>query len=443
MVKASTVKARNLSVKRREIKLSARANRNHFAELSAALRVRHAPSRLSAAATAYVSCSLLSALKCQYTRFLQYQRVADWQTCITASRQSRRLQIYGQVYIRMKVLVTGTEGYIGSRLAPMLMARGHDVVGLDAGFYRDGWLYSDPRQLGLVPRTIIKDLRRVEQKDFEGFDAVVHLAELSNDPLGENRPEITYQINHLGSLELARKAKAAGVKRFVYASSCSVYGVGSGEFLDETSPVNPQTAYAKCKVMVERDVKPLVDANFCATFLRNATAYGASPRMRFDIVLNDLCALAWTNKRIAMTSDGSPWRPIVHIEDIATAVRCVLDAPVEAVSGETFNVGQNSENYRVREIAQIVADVFPGCELTTGKAGADNRSYRVSFDKIATRLPGFSCAWTARRGAEELRSRFEQIEFNKETYEYRAFTRLKQIRYLSRTGQIDDDFYWR
>jgi nucleoside-diphosphate-sugar epimerase len=274
------------------------------------------------------------------------------------------------------------------------MARGHEIVGLDAGFYRDGWLYSDPRQLGLVPRTIIKDLRRVEQKDFEGFDAVVHLAELSNDPLGENRPEITYQINHQGSLELARKAKAAGVRRFVYASSCSVYGVGSGEFLDETSPVNPQTAYAKCKVLVERDVKPLADANFCPTFLRNATAYGASPRMRFDIVLNDLCALAWTNKRIAMTSDGSPWRPIVHIEDISTAIRCVLDAPVDAVSGEIFNVGQDSENYRVREIAQIVADVFPGCELTTGK----------DSDPTARLQLRLECAPWRRRAARALRA---------------------------------------
>jgi len=438
-----SIKASNLSAKYREINFFARASGNHFAELSSAPRVRHTSALPVAMAAADVSCSLLSACKCPYTTILQHLRAAHGQTCITAQRQSRRHQIYEQVYFRMKVLVTGTEGYIGSRLAPLLMARGHEIVGLDAGFYRDGWLYSDPRQLGLVPRTIIKDLRRVEQKDFEGFDAVVHLAELSNDPLGENRPEITYQINHQGSLELARKAKAAGVRRFVYASSCSVYGVGSGEFLDETSPVNPQTAYAKCKVMVERDVKPLADADFCPTFLRNATAYGASPRMRFDIVLNDLCALAWTNKRIAMTSDGSPWRPIVHIEDISTAIRCVLDAPVDAVSGEIFNVGQNSENYRVREIAQIVADVFPGCELTTGKASADNRSYRVSFDKIATRLPGFSCAWNARRGAEELRARFEQIEFNKETYEYRAFTRLKQIRYLSRTGQIDDDFYWR
>jgi nucleoside-diphosphate-sugar epimerase len=343
----------------------------------------------------------------------------------------------------MKVLVTGTEGYIGSRLAPMLMARGHEVVGLDTGFYRDGWLYSDSHQLASVPRTLIKDLRHVTAQDLEGFDAVVHLAELSNDPLGENNPEITYQINHQGSLELARKAKAAGVGRFVYASSCSVYGVGSGEFLNEESPVNPQTAYAKCKVMVERDVKPLGSPGFCVTFLRNATAFGASPRMRFDIVINDLCALAWTTKRIAMTSDGSPWRPVVHIEDICTAIRCVLDAPIEAVNGQIFNVGQNSENYRVREIAQIIADVFPGCELSTGKASADNRSYRVSFDKIASKLPGFACSWSTRQGAEELRARFELIEFSKETHEFRAFTRLKQIRYLSRTGQIDADFFWR
>jgi nucleoside-diphosphate-sugar epimerase len=343
----------------------------------------------------------------------------------------------------MKVLITGTEGYIGSRLAPMLMKQGHDVVGLDAGFYRDGWLYSDPQQLSTVPRTIIKDLRHVEESDLKGFDAVVHLAELSNDPLGENRPEITYQINHLGSLELARKARAAGVKRFVYASSCSVYGVGSGDFLTETSPVNPQTAYAKCKTMVERDVQPMATNDFCVTFLRNATAYGASPRMRFDIVLNDLCAVAWTTKRIVMTSDGSPWRPIVHIEDISTAIRCVLEAPVSAVNGQIFNVGQDGENYRVREIAQIVADVFPGCELQTGKSGADNRSYRVSFEKISTKLPGFKCSWTAKKGAEELRSRFEQIEFDKTTYEYRAFTRLKQIRYLSRTNQIDEDFFWK
>jgi nucleoside-diphosphate-sugar epimerase len=343
----------------------------------------------------------------------------------------------------MRLLVTGTGGYIGSRLAPILQRRGHDVTGLDTGFYLDGWLYSDPRQLSMSPRTIIKDLRNIEAKDFEGIDAVVHLAELSNDPLGENRPDVTYRINHEGSVNVARLAKAAGVKRFVYASSCSVYGVGSGDFLSETSPVNPQTAYAKCKVMVERDVTPMASPDFCVTFLRNATAFGASPRMRFDVVINDLCALAWTTKQIKMTSDGSPWRPVVHIEDICKAIACTLEAPADIVNAQIFNVGQNSDNYRVREIAAIIASVFPGCQVSTGPASSDNRSYRVSFDKIAAKLPGFSCDWNARRGAEELYNLFKRIEMSKDTYEFRAFTRLKQLRYLTKTNQIDEDFFWR
>jgi nucleoside-diphosphate-sugar epimerase len=344
----------------------------------------------------------------------------------------------------MKVLVTGTEGYIGARLAPWLIASGHDVVGLDTGFYRDGTLYLDPIRLPQLPRTIFKDLRLVVPQDFEGFDAVVHLAELSNDPLGENRPEITFKINHEGSVRVAEAAKEAGVKRFVYASSCSVYGVGSGEdFLDEGSPTNPQTAYAKCKVNVERDVKPLADGDFCVSFLRNATAYGPSPRMRFDIVLNDLCALAWTKKKIAMVSDGSPWRPIVHIEDIAEAIKCTLESPAAAVNGEIFNVGATSENYRIREVAHIVAEAFPGCEVSAGPPSGDNRSYRVSFEKIASKLPGFQSRWTAQRGAEEFRNLFERIEFSAQAYEFRAFTRLKQLNYLQRTGQIDEDLFWR
>jgi nucleoside-diphosphate-sugar epimerase len=343
----------------------------------------------------------------------------------------------------MKVLVTGTEGYIGARLAPWLTTRGHEVVGLDTGFYRDGTLYLDPIGLPQLPRTIYKDLRTVVRQDFEGFDAVVHLAELSNDPLGENRPEITFKINHEGSVRIAKAAKQAGVKRFVYTSSCSVYGFGSGgDFLNETSPTNPQTAYAKCKVNVERDVKPLADGDFCVSFLRNATAYGPSPRMRFDIVLNDLCALAWTRKKIAMTSDGSPWRPIVHVEDICEAICCALEAPTEVVNGEVFNVGATQENYRVREIAQIIASVFPGCEVTMGPPGGDNRSYRVSFDKIATQLPEFKTRWTAKMGADELRRLFERIEMSSDTYEFRAFTRLKQLKYLQRTGQINEDLFW-
>jgi nucleoside-diphosphate-sugar epimerase len=343
----------------------------------------------------------------------------------------------------MKVLVTGTEGYIGARLAPWLAARGHEVVGLDTGYYRDGTLYLDPIGLPQSPGTIFKDLRTATPEDFAGSDAVVHLAELSNDPLGQNRPEITFSINHEGSVRIARAARQAGVRRFVYASSCSVYGVGSADFVDETSPVNPQTAYAKCKTLVERDLKPMASLDFSVVFLRNATAYGASPRMRFDIVLNDLCALAWTTKKIAMTSDGSPWRPIVHVEDICAAIGCALEAPAEAVNGEIFNVGSTRENYRIREIAQIIAEVFPGCEVSMGPPGGDNRSYRVSFEKIATRLPGFKARWSARMGAEELRRLFERIEMSSETYAFRAFTRLKQIKYLQRTGQVDADLFWR
>lgn len=343
----------------------------------------------------------------------------------------------------MKVFVTGIEGYIGCRLAPFLSAGGHDVFGLDTGFYRDGNLYSAPAAMPCMSAWLNKDLRRVSEADLSGFDAVVHLAELSNDPLGENNPAVTFQINHEGSVRLAKIARSAGVKRFIYASSCSVYGAGSTDAVTEESPTNPQTSYAQCKVRVERDVGQMAAPDFCVTFLRNATAYGASPRMRFDIVLNDLCGLAWTTKRIALTSDGSPWRPIVHIEDICRAISCSLVAPATQINGEIFNVGSDAENYRVREIAQVVADVFPGCELTVGPGGADNRSYRVSFAKISGKLPGFSCRWTARRGAEELRDLFARIEMSKETFEFRAFTRLKQLRYLSETRQIDPEFYWR
>lgn len=342
-----------------------------------------------------------------------------------------------------KILVTGTEGYIGARLAPILIARGHQVAGLDTGFYRDGCLYTDPPGMPAAPATLYKDLRHVTAADFEGFEAVIHLAELSNDPLGQNRPEITFKINHEGSLRIAAAAREAGVRRFVYASSCSVYGLGTGEFLDEASPTNPQTAYAQCKVLVERDLLPLATDTFSVVCLRNATAYGPSPRMRFDIVLNDLCALAWTTGTIAMVSDGSPWRPIVHIEDICQAMLCAVEAPSESINGEIFNVGRTSENYRVREIAECVARVFPGCAITVGPPKGDDRSYRVCFDKIAAKLPGYAPHWTAEQGAEELRRLFERIDFTEETYAFRSFTRLKQLKYLQRTGQVDDDLYWR
>jgi nucleoside-diphosphate-sugar epimerase len=340
----------------------------------------------------------------------------------------------------MKVLVTGAEGYIGAVLGPYLAERGHDVSGLDCGFYRNGWLYEDGRRR---PPVAAMDIRQVDAADVVDFDAVVHLAELSNDPLGEHDPQLTYAINHRGSLELARACQAAGVSRFVYTSSCSVYGAGSDDARTEASEVLPQTAYARCKVLVERDVQALADERFTPVFLRNATAYGASPRMRFDIVLNNLAGHAWTSGEIKMTSDGTPWRPLVHVEDICEAILLALEAPREAVHNQVFNVGSDEQNYRIREIAEIVAEAFPGCVVTYGPPSADNRSYRVSFGKIRRHLPGFRCRWTADRGARQLREIFESIAMSKEVFNYRAFTRLQQLKYLVATRQIDEQFFFR
>lgn len=340
----------------------------------------------------------------------------------------------------MRVLVTGVDGYIGALLGPVLLDRGHDVVGLDTGFYRDGWLYNHPA--GKLPPCINKDIRHITEDDLKGFDAVVHLAELSNDPLGQLQPSITHDINYVGTVDLAKKCKRLGVTRFVYTSSCSVYGVGSEDFRTEESPTNPQTAYAKCKVLVESDLVAMADDHFSPTLLRNATAYGASPRMRFDIVLNNLAGLAWTTKKIAMLSDGTPWRPLVHVLDICEAIACTLEAPREVVHKQIFNVGDSKENYQVREIAEIVARVLPGCEVTFGHPRGDNRSYRVIFDKITTRLPGFRCHRDVFSGAYELFELFERIHLSREAFEFRAFTRLKQLEHLLRTRQIDDHFFW-
>lgn len=339
----------------------------------------------------------------------------------------------------MRVLVTGTEGYLGCLLAPELLRAGHDVTGLDTGYYKYGWLY---RGTDRTAYTIDKDLRHLTRDDLEGFDAVVHMAELSNDPLGQLAPTVTYKVNHEGSVRLATLAKQAGVSRFIYMSSCSVYGLAEGGDVTEASPVNPQTAYAECKVLVERDVAPMADDTFSPTFMRNATAYGASPRMRFDIVLNNLAGVAWTTGEIAMTSDGTPWRPLVHALDIAKAVRLTLAAPRDLVHNEIFNVGDTAHNYQVKEIADAVATVFTGCKLSFGEPGGDNRSYRVSFEKINTQLPGFSCDWDAHRGAVQLRDVFSRIALDAETFTGRGHTRLKQLQYLIATRQLDADLFW-
>jgi nucleoside-diphosphate-sugar epimerase len=339
----------------------------------------------------------------------------------------------------MRILATGTEGYIGSLLPPLLVERGHEVVGVDTGYYEEARLYETPPVgFGLIH----EDIRRLRPEQLESIDAVVHLAELSNDPLGQLAPTITYDVNHRGSLQLARLAKRAGAKRFVYASSCSVYGVAEEELVDEASPVRPQTAYAECKTLVERDLRALADDDFSPTFLRNATAYGASPRMRFDIVLNNLAGLAWTTGVIRMESDGTPWRPLVHAEDACRAVVAALEAPRERVHAETLNVGAQGANYRVRELAEVVGRVFEGCDVAFGDRGGDNRSYRVSFDKIAEVLPEWEPRWDVEAGARQLREIFERVKLTREDFESRDYTRLRQIQHLLSTGRIDEAFFW-
>lgn len=340
----------------------------------------------------------------------------------------------------MKVLVTGADGYIGAVLTPLLLERGHEVTGVDCGFYQRGWLHHDGKDR---PKLLNRDIRSLGEADVAGHDAVIHLAELSNDPLGEQDPRITFAINHDGSVRLAGLCKKAGVPRFVYTSSCSVYGAGGGdEVKTEDSAPAPQTAYAKCKVLVERDVREMAEAGFTPVFLRNATAFGASPRMRFDIVLNNLAGHAWTEREIRMTSDGTPWRPLVHVLDICEAIRLALEAPAEAVRGEIFNIGDDRHNYRVREIADIVASVFPGCGLSFGDSSGDNRSYRVSFAKIRRHLPEFECRWTAERGARQLYEVFSRIGFDAAVFDAPPFTRLRELRHLLATRQIDGDFRW-
>jgi len=339
----------------------------------------------------------------------------------------------------MKILVTGTEGYLGCLLAPKLIEQGHDLIAVDTGFYKNGWLYNGTE---VTAKTLTKDIRHISLEDLQGVEAIVHMAELSNDPTGQLSPTITYDINHKGSVRLAEMAKQVGVKRFVYMSSCSVYGISGKEAVSETSPVNPQTAYAECKAMVERDVSKLADDSFSPTFMRNATAFGASPRMRFDIVLNNLSGLAWTQKEIKMTSDGTPWRPLVHALDIVKSLVCVLEAPRDLIHNEIFNVGDSAHVYQVKQVAEIVAAAFPGCTVSFGSNSADNRSYFVSFEKINTQLPGFKCEWSADRGAQQLYQVFSQIDMTKEMFEFQPFTRLKQLEYLIRTQQIDKDFFW-
>ena len=339
----------------------------------------------------------------------------------------------------MRILYTGADGYIGAVLGPKLLERGYDATGMDTGLYRRGWLFDDGRTR---PMVISRDTRTLSQSDLTGYDAVVHLAELSNDPLGENDPDITMEINHRGSVEFAKKCKAAGVARFIYASSCSIYGAAGDEIKSEKSMFAPQTAYARCKVLVERDLRAMVDPNFTPVFLRNATAFGASPRQRFDLVLNNLAGFAYTTGKVRVMSDGTPCRPLAHVDDICQAILCALDAPREAVCGEAFNVGDDAQNYTVRDIAEIVGRTFSGSEVTFGPSGPDNRSYRVSFAKIRMHMPNFRCQWSAERGALQLKSVFERIRLDEATFNAAPFTRLSELRHLRLTEQLNPRLLW-
>jgi len=339
----------------------------------------------------------------------------------------------------MRVLLTGHLGYIGTVMAPLLAEAGHEVVGLDSGLFEQCTFGEPPRQFPYIR----KDIRDATPADLEGFHAVLHLAGLSNDPLGNLNPQLTYEINHLASVHLAQSAKQAGVERFVFSSSCSTYGSAGDKILDESAEFNPVTPYGTSKVLVERDVSKLADSRFSPTFLRNATAYGVSPRLRFDLVLNNLVAWAFTTGRVYIKSDGTPWRPIVHIEDISRAFLAALEAPREVVHNEAFNVGRSEENYQVRDLAEIVKETVPGCKIEyAADAGPDKRCYRVDFSRISRALPGFQPQWDARKGARELYEAYQKVDLRHEDFEGARFKRIDHLQGLVASRRLDSTLRW-
>jgi len=341
----------------------------------------------------------------------------------------------------MRVLVTGHDGYIGQVLIPLLQSAGHEAVGLDSFFFAGcDFPGQPPAELPVIG----KDVRDVTAQDLTGFDAVMHLAGLSNDPLGDLDAELTYDINLRGSVRLAQLAKAAGTKRFLFASSCSNYGASGDDYLDETGELSPVTPYAKSKVMVEEQVAPMADADFTPVFLRAATAYGMSSKLRGDLVVNNLIGYAVTSGEVLIKSDGMPWRPLVHIEDIARAYVALLEAPKEVVRNEAFNVGQTSENYRVREVADMVAEIVPNCRVTYAPgASPDKRNYRVNCDKIRKLVPGYEPQWTLRKGIEQIYAAYRDTGLTAADFAGPRYMRLQHIRNLIARGELDNGLHWR
>ena len=340
----------------------------------------------------------------------------------------------------MNVLLTGHKGYIGSVMTPLLLDAGHTVHGLDADLF-EGCSF-DEDGMTTIPETR-KDLRDVQQSDVEGFDVVIHLANLSNDPLGNLDPDLTYAINHRATVRLAELARDAGVGRFVFSSSCSLYGAAGQDRVTEEADFNPVTPYGTAKVLAERDIRPLASESFSPIFMRNGTVYGISPRLRFDLVVNNLTAWAVATGQIRMKSDGSPWRPLVHVEDVCTAFLTALEAPREAIHNEAFNVGSTSENYQVRDVATIVGEVVPDCAVSFADgASPDSRSYRVAFEKITERL-GWSPKWTVRDGAEQVYEILRGLKLAPEVFEGERYSRIEHLKVLLADGRVSPDLRWR